>query len=99
MGPSCDLAEISALYYHFPVRSHFSGKFKVSNFEVKLYPYQGLNKTSLPTKFQNFWANHLRDMSMLAQRRFFYRYCVMHGYFEKNHISEMVCPKILKLCK
>jgi hypothetical protein len=60
------MAEISAFYYDFPVGPHFPGKVKVSIFDLKHCLHQGLNKTSLLTKFQNFWISHLRDMSMLA---------------------------------
>ncbi len=71
MGPNCDLAEISTFYYNFPIGLHFSDKLKVSNLDLKLCPHEGLHQTSLPTKFQNFWINYLRDTSMLAKRRFF----------------------------
>ncbi len=71
MGPGCDLAEISTVYYNFPIGLYFSDKIKVSNLDLKLCPHQGLNQTSLPTKLQHFWIDCLRDTGMSAQRRFF----------------------------
>ena len=71
MGPSCDLAEISTFYFNFPIWRPFSDKLQVSNLGLKLCPHEGLHQTSLPTKFQKFWINYLRDASMLAKRRFF----------------------------
>jgi hypothetical protein len=62
MGASCDLAEIPIVYYNFSVRPYFSDNMKLSNLDLKFCPHQGLNQTSLSTKFQNFWTNHLQDM-------------------------------------
>src|SRR5271163_4932080 len=62
MGPSCDLAEISTVYYNFPIGPYFSDNMKLLNLDLKFCLHQGLNQTSLPTKFQNFWTNYLRDM-------------------------------------
>jgi hypothetical protein len=52
LDPSCDLAEISTFYYNF---THFSDKLEVSSFDGKFSPYQGLNESTLPKKFQTFW--------------------------------------------
>jgi hypothetical protein len=68
MSPSCNLVEISTFYYNFPIGPD---KLKVSNLDLKICPHEGLPQTSLPTKFQNFWINYLRDTSMLTKRRFF----------------------------
>jgi len=43
MGRNCDLAEISTCSYNFSMGSHFSDKLKISSFDVKLCPYQGVN--------------------------------------------------------
>ncbi len=66
MGANCDLTEISTLYYNFPAGPYFSGIIKVSNFDLKFCPHQGLNQISLSTKFQNFWTNSLREKSLGA---------------------------------
>ncbi len=71
MRPSCDLTEILTFYYNFPIGPHFSDKLKVQNLYLKLWPHEGLHHTSLPTKFQNFCINYLRDTIMLTNRRFF----------------------------
>jgi hypothetical protein len=42
---------------------HLFGKIKVLNFDLKFCLHQGLNQTTLSTKFQNFRADYLRDMN------------------------------------
>jgi hypothetical protein len=64
MGSSCDLAEKSTIYYTFPIELYFLENMKLSNLDLKFCPRQGLDQTSLPTKFQNFWSNCLRDMDV-----------------------------------
>ncbi len=58
-------------YYSFPIGPHFFDKIKVLNLDLKLCPHQDLTQTSFPTKFQNFWMDYLRDISILVYRRFF----------------------------
>jgi hypothetical protein len=66
MSPSSDWTEISTFYYNFPIGLYLSDGIKVMNLGLEFCPHQGLNETSLPTKFQNFWTDYLRDASMLA---------------------------------
>jgi hypothetical protein len=58
---------ISILYWKLlnPKRiwPHLFGKIKVSKFDLKFCLHQGLNQTTLSTKFQNFRADYLRDMN------------------------------------
>ncbi len=64
MGPSCDLAEIPIVYYNFPIEPYFSDNMKLSNLDLKFCPHEGLNQTSLPTKFQNFGIHYEPDTGM-----------------------------------
>ena len=66
MGPSCDLAEISTVYYNFPIGPYLSDNMKLSNLDLKFCPRQELIQTSLLTEFENFWIHYLRDTGMVA---------------------------------
>jgi hypothetical protein len=100
MGPNCDLAEISTFYYDIPIGPHFSDKLKVWNLDLKLCAHEGLHQTSLPTKFQNFWINYLRDTTVVCWQKDAFLWILCYAWiFWKIHISEIISPKVLKFCR
>jgi hypothetical protein len=57
--------------YDYREALHLFGKIKVSSFDLKLCPHQGISQTSLFTKFKNFWTNYPQDIDVLAEVRLF----------------------------